>query len=169
MNYIQEPYFAVNAWDVIASRDLQVIDEKANFLEYAKTELLLVALCVAEVVELVARAVFSIFAVPYYFITGNEYTQYRNAIIYTALTIGMTGRALYHNLFSKFAMINSIGSASDLLGMEDFGTNPKVISYFNDVEQYKETVVKLLNNMRKYSQWHSGFSVGLADETPETT
>lgn len=64
MSYIQEPYFAVKAWELITQRDLEVIDETADFLDYTKNEILLAALCVAEVVELVARAIFSLSSFP---------------------------------------------------------------------------------------------------------
>ena len=33
MSYIQEPYFAVKAWELITQRDLEVIDETADFLD----------------------------------------------------------------------------------------------------------------------------------------
>ncbi len=164
MSYIQEPYFAVKAWELITQRDLEVIDEKADFLDYTKNEILLAALCVAEVVELVARALFSFVIVPYYFITGNSFEPFRTTIIYTALTIGMTGKALYYNIFSKFAFINSIGSASQLIGMDNLAENDTLVEYFNDIEKHRDNIVRLLSNMTTYSKWYSGFPMPKAEE-----
>jgi len=157
MSYIQEPYFAIKAWEVITQRDLGVIDDKNDFLDYLKDEILLSALCVAEVVELVARALFSFVIVPYYFVRGHSFETYRNSIIYTALTIGMTGRALFHNVFSKFAFISSIGSASNLMGFDKFPES--LIEYFTDVENKKVEAIQILNSVTPYSKYNSGFAV----------
>lgn len=147
MNYINEPYFAPKVWERIAQRDLNVIDKKARFFTYAKSELLLVALCVAEVVELVARVIFSIAVVPLYFVRGNgeSLLLYRWSIIYTALTLVMTGKALYHNLFSKYAFINSIGPASQLLG--DAKLIEKVVEIFSNIKENKEKVKSILKDL----------------------
>ncbi len=140
MNYINESYFATKAWERIAQRDLDVIDKKARFFTYAKTEALLVALCVAEVVELVARVIFSFAIVPYYFVKGNAPSlfQYRFSIIHTALTFLMTGKALYHNLFSKYAFVNSLGPA--------FGekVKEKIVEIFSNIKENKDQAKSLL-------------------------
>lgn len=149
MNYINEPYFAVKAWTLMADRDLLEVDEKADFLDYTATQFLLTALCVAETVELVARALFSFIIVPYYFVAGKSYETYRNSIIYTALTIGATTKALYHNVFSKFVVVNVVGSAA---GQAYERVKDKIFEIYAD---HKDLAKYYLNIVTKHTLWQA--------------
>lgn len=76
----------------------------------------------------------------------------------------MTAKALFYNIFSKFAFINSIGSASQLIGMENLSENNNFVEFFNDIEKHRDVIVGFLSNVTTRSKWYSGFPMPQAEE-----
>lgn len=149
IDFINEPFIGVKALDVLAWRDLEVVEGRANTYVYATTELLLAVLCVAEVVELVARVCFAIVTAPYFLATGKPGFQLQRVLKHTGETFAITVIGLYYNLFSQLASFNSIA----LL----FGLDKREIEEITDIKNNKEFITNRLTNMSKMYVFKEGF------------
>lgn len=106
--------------NLLSSRDIEVAYENNQTLYYAGVELTLAALSVAQLVEVLARTCFGLIIVPYYLFSGqsNQVRDYTESIGMVLIGLAITITSLYQNLFSKTALIPSIGPLWRLFGVK---------------------------------------------------